>query len=166
MLRRWLSKYHHERRVAELKRSDLKSEPIAWLKLYIQNVKTATYQKLTAPARSALSLTTYTPSVDTLVLRLELALRYIEVRAAFEKDLVTEQPSNKTLDAYMVTVNNIPLRPEEVLHVLLPPAEKLIGILDYMKAGSEAGEQYYRRKTTPLIDDLHALLELLSRSVD
>lgn len=137
-------------------------ETLEWLDELLQSCSFQTYSVVKA---ERVFVTSLTNNVDELVQRLIRATWVVA-----QKEDVDRYPNalirNLTLDQYLVSEFNLPIRPQEVVKVLHSPLVELLHTLQVLYSEEDPRSNYYRRQYTQLIRDLRNLMEALLKVSD
>lgn len=163
--RKWLRKKRREQERKILEKRGLwgsTPETIQWL---IDELKEGDFSGLDYDRRTAISLRTYHPNVDVLAVQINAFV------VAIKGDEYVDYPPNlkeqiRTLDAFLVSVRNSPIAPENALKVLIPPVEHLVADLLIMRSEEHEKLGYYLRRGERLLNDVTVFISALVESQD
>lgn len=162
LFRRWLAqlRFYWERR--KLVKEGVWGENQFTLRYLLNQLQFVTFKELNLTVAQNTHFQTRSGNVDDLLQVLRRARYCME-----GDDVVVDEPMRKlanfdrTIDDYLLTVENAPIAPEEVRRVL---TEELQGILNYFKdlpGRDPHRDQYYKRQLDWLLVEVRTVITAL-----
>ena len=166
-LSRWLAQRRLKNDRAVLERRGVWGDTVEMLSWLTEILETCRYKNYSLARGEALYVQVRSPHVDDLVQRLRRAVATVLKADDVHPDkLAALPPTAIPLDQYLLTVSGYPIRPEDVVRVMLPSVKELVQQLDWLRAQADVRDNYYRRQYHHLIAELRSVLEALLYGAD
>lgn len=153
-LREWLVQSQLQVGLKRLEKRGLGGNTWQTLELLLDFLQQATFHKYDLSISEYVKVTVRAAHVDALTLGLHQSLFLIQSRQLGAVDHVTNRvPIAMTLDAFMVSANGLPIKPEEALKVSRVSADAVTQEILMLHAAEDTIEGYYRRQFDLVLQD-------------
>ena len=166
-LRRWFGKIRVEGEREVLKRKGLWGDNFQTLEVLLTHLRTCTYTNFSLSVRDAARCTVRTDNVDQLVQILRRAYFTMHQEDDVPREAsMGKDPLVKTLDQYLVSHHDIPIRPEDVVTVLGEAVDQFTQHLAILIAEENARSGYYQRQYSLLMAEVREVFDALISASD
>jgi hypothetical protein len=163
--RKWFTGRRIQNERAVLERRGVWGDTPETLEWLLEQLQSCTFTNYTVGKAEQLILATTADNVDELIQRL-LRATYVLQQLEDVDRYPNATMRMMSLDAFMLTVNQQPIRPEEVVKALVPPLREFLHAMQMLYAEEHARSSYYRRQYGQLMGDLRNLMEQMVNASD
>lgn len=166
-LRRWFGKFRVEGEREHLKRRGEWGDNFQTLEVLLAHLRTCTFTYNTLLVRDAVRCTVRTDNIDQLVQIVRRAFFIMSQEADVERDpFMAKDPLAKTLDQYLISHQDIPIRPEDVVTVLGEAIDQFTQHLALLVSTEDSRSGYYQRQYSTLMAEVREVLDALLHASD